>query len=147
MYTIIILNMKDKLLQEDNFALLQEDGSYILLNEILNITIQNALKDENRISTLLGTYDEDGTTPINIEVNDKNYNTSIIDSYSETNQDDLWNIDSSWPFLGQSFTATNEIVLNSCKFYLKKVNSPTGNATAQIYAHTGPYGKQNGSPF
>lgn len=44
---------------------------------------------------------------------------------------------------GQSFTTPNDgvsYVLNSCKFYLKKVGSPTGNATAYLRTHSGTYG-------
>lgn len=67
---------------------------------------------------------------------------AICDSYSEA----YWN---AWTALftgggfqmsGQSFTGDGN-VLSSCKFYLQKVTgSPTGNATATIYAHTGTFG-------
>lgn len=65
---------------------------------------------------------------------------TIVDFYSESNQNsgaamrNGGNIKCS-----QSFTAIG-VVLDSCKFYLKKVGSPTGNAVAKIYAHTGTFG-------
>lgn len=40
---------------------------------------------------------------------------------------------------GQSFSSGGG-VLDSAKFYLHKTGSPTGNATAKVYAHTGTYG-------
>jgi len=41
---------------------------------------------------------------------------------------------------GQSFTNPSACTLYSVKFYLTKVGTPTGNAYAQLYAHTGTYG-------
>lgn len=71
----------------------------------------------------------------------------IIDSYSESN----WSTDSSVYAgyiisYGQSFSvSTYNYTLTSAKFYLKKFGSPTGNITAEIFAHTGTYGS-NGKP-
>jgi hypothetical protein len=65
-----------------------------------------------------------------------------IDSYSESNSDSfvrLYN-GSGVPRLGQSFSGGNNTTLDSCKFYLKKYGSPTGNITAAIFAHSGTYG-------
>jgi hypothetical protein len=66
---------------------------------------------------------------------------TIIDSYSEENQDGSGIISNT---VGQSFTNNSgSIQLDSCKFYLKKggiSGSPTGNAVAKIYAHSGTYG-------
>ncbi len=64
----------------------------------------------------------------------------LIDSYSETNIDSSYGYDDTWKGYGQSFTASIGGVLDICKFSLKKVNSPTGNGYAKIYAHTGTYG-------
>jgi len=60
----------------------------------------------------------------------------IIDSYDESNYDG----DGS-PVIeaGQSFTGDGS-VLDSVSFYLGKIGSPTGNAVAKIYAHSGTYG-------
>ena len=67
---------------------------------------------------------------------------TLLDSYSESNYDTELSIevDSSYQFRGQSFTNTNEIELDSAKFYLKKNGSPTGNVYAKIYAITGTSG-------
>lgn len=65
---------------------------------------------------------------------------AVDDSYSESNQDAQQNAGSD-TIQGrmQSFTS-NGGVLDHARFYLKKTNSPTGNATAKIYAHSGTYG-------
>ena len=66
--------------------------------------------------------------------------STIIDSYSESNSNANVVIREGVQLsIGQSFTANNS-VLSSCKFYLQKTGSPTGNATATIYAHSGTYG-------
>lgn len=65
----------------------------------------------------------------------------LVDSYSESNRsnsDNLTNNTSVWKG-GQSFTAIAG-KLSSCKFYLQKVGLPTGNAVAELYAHSGTYG-------
>jgi len=64
---------------------------------------------------------------------------TLIDSYSETNQSGTGTLYSDEPRWGQSFTGLSK-KLSTCKFYLKKTGSPTGNLTAAIYAHTGTYG-------
>lgn len=65
----------------------------------------------------------------------------LFDSYSESNQDSGENLTSgaSVTMIGQTFLGDGG-TLASCKFYLKKTGSPTGNATAKLYAHTGSYG-------
>ena len=71
----------------------------------------------------------------------------IIDSYSES----YWTTDLSAYAgyiisYGQSFAVSvNNYTLTSAKFYLKKFGSPTGNITAEIFAHTGTFGV-NGKP-
>lgn len=60
----------------------------------------------------------------------------LIDSYSETNRsaDELIDTNAANNSgFGQTFTGTG-LTLGSCKFYLKKVGAPTGNATAIITA-------------
>jgi hypothetical protein len=66
---------------------------------------------------------------------------SLIDSYSETNQSSTGNLSSANALArAQSFTAVGG-KLDSAKFYLKKtLGSPTGNATAKLYAHSGTLG-------
>jgi len=88
--------------------------------------------------------------PNNIKVSDDAYATATfgvvtLASYSESN----YNYDKEFPngrhLEGQSFNNVNAITLDSCKFYLKKYGSPTGNAVARIYAMTGTLGV-NGVP-
>ena len=64
----------------------------------------------------------------------------LIDSYSEANRDSetkLYN--GSWIKTAQSFTAIGA-KLTSCKLHLSKLGSPTGNAVAILYAHSGTFG-------
>lgn len=66
--------------------------------------------------------------------------SSIIDSYSESNQSVNRNLNATTTGRAQSFTASANAVLTSIKLYLKKTGSPTGNATIAVYAHSGTYG-------
>ncbi len=62
----------------------------------------------------------------------------IIDSYSESHQDwqyPLFGGSGNNTAVGQSFTCGVLATLDSCKFYLKKANSPTGNAVAKLYSY------------
>ena len=68
---------------------------------------------------------------------------TIVDSYSEGNQDNFITLSSDVgdkQGAGQSFTCTIGGTLYSAKFYLKKYGSPTGTAVAKIYSHSGTYG-------
>lgn len=71
---------------------------------------------------------------------------TIVDSYSESNRSSDYSVSLGLGCAGagQSFTGDGG-TLNSAKFFLKKVNSPTGNAYAKIYAHTNTFGS-NGVP-
>ncbi len=70
---------------------------------------------------------------------------SVVDSYSESNYSGGgYSVYSGLPEYAQSFTG-NGNTLDSAKFYLKKVGSPTGNVYAKIYAHTGTFGS-GGTP-
>lgn len=65
---------------------------------------------------------------------------TLADSYSETNKDTASSIQSAGATAaGQSFTAIAGN-LDSCKFYLAKTGSPTGNMVARLYALTGTFG-------
>ncbi len=67
----------------------------------------------------------------------------IIDSYSEANSDGTSNAmyaTSSYRKVSQSFTPSDNYILDSSLFYLKKTGDPTGNAYARIYGHNGVYG-------
>lgn len=66
---------------------------------------------------------------------------TLIDSYAESNYNGSASLGSNGAKnVSQSFTNTNAVFLDSVKLYLKKVGSPTGNASVTIYAHTGTYG-------
>lgn len=65
----------------------------------------------------------------------------ILDSYSESNQDNSFTFQTGSPSgFGQSFDAGGGGVLNSASLYLKKNGSPGGIIRFFIYAHTGTYG-------
>lgn len=67
---------------------------------------------------------------------------ATLDSYSESNYSGnaIALRNGTFTYAAQSFTNTNASTLDSCKFYIKKVGSPTGNVTAYIYEHDGTYG-------
>lgn len=70
---------------------------------------------------------------------------AVIDSYSEANNSAEYSMrGGAIEGLAQSFSAT-DATLTSCQFYMRKVNSPTGNAVAKLYAHSGTFGT-NGVP-
>lgn len=66
---------------------------------------------------------------------------SVIDSYAEANRSTDINMYAANQAakVAQSFTG-NGSILGKATFYLKKAGSPTGNATAKIYAHSGTFG-------
>lgn len=68
----------------------------------------------------------------------------LVDSYAESNADILNAFTTAISKYGQTFTSIDGI-LDSCKFRIQKVGSPTGNAVAVLYAHTGTYGT-DGTP-
>lgn len=81
----------------------------------------------------------------------------LIDSYSESNANSSVLLgnggnNSGYFYLGQTFinTSTNQMIISTCKFYLKKSNSPTGYIVAKVWAHTGTFGidgKPTGTPL
>lgn len=62
---------------------------------------------------------------------------ATVDSYSESNSDGDQNFANG---AGQSFASGTGGTLDSCKFYLKKVGTPTGMARVNLYAHSGTFG-------
>lgn len=68
--------------------------------------------------------------------------STLIASYNESNNDSVLQLRSGSIIRGgQSFTMlSSDYYLSSCKFYIKKLGSPTGNVTASLYAHSGTYG-------
>lgn len=69
-----------------------------------------------------------GDSPNLVDFYSEDYDTEAISLYSGDNVG-----------IGQSFQGIGTKV-SSCGFFLKKVGSPTGNAVAKLYAHTGTYG-------
>lgn len=65
--------------------------------------------------------------------------TSSYATYSQTNQDSDLALDNTTTRISQSFTGAGG-PLASVKFWIKKVGSATGNATAKLYAHSGTFG-------
>lgn len=63
---------------------------------------------------------------------------TIMDSYSESNQDSYLNI-SGTSRSAQTFTANGEKVV-SAKFYLQNTTGATGNIIARLYAMSGNFG-------
>ena len=65
---------------------------------------------------------------------------SIIDTYHETNRNLLTQLHSGGPTnASQSFTGTGETI-EHVAFLLRKINTPTGDVTYSIHAHSGTYG-------
>jgi len=67
---------------------------------------------------------------------------TLIDSYSNTNASSVGYIMNGYRTKEyQSFTNLSSAYnLTYCTFYLYQYNSPTGNITASLYAHSGTYG-------
>lgn len=115
----------------------------------------NAKRDENSVPTLIAALDSDGRTIVRIKANSTNHGLmvddgtsggtmTLLDTYNEANeQAGLGLPPDGLTYLAQGFTNTPVCTLDSAKFYLAKVGSPTGNITAKIYALSGTYG--NGS--
>lgn len=86
--------------------------------------------------------DDDASTGESYDASNDLYENAVntTDSYAETNQDAATTVYSVYPSVGQALTLAAGKGISSVKFYLKKVLSPTGNATAKIYAATGTVG-------
>ena len=68
------------------------------------------------------------------------YMAITINSYSEANQNNFTQLGSgAYTDAGNSFTGDGNKA-DSCQFFLRKTGSPTGNATARIFAITGTPG-------
>jgi len=64
---------------------------------------------------------------------------AVGDSYASSNRDADTALNNTTTAVGQSFTGNGQ-QLDAVQFVLSKSNSPTGNAVAKIYAHTGSFG-------
>ena len=75
---------------------------------------------------------------------------TLIDSYSEANQNGTATLNDARTAVGQVFTPSVSAYIRSSKFYLSKENSPTGTIVAKLYAVTGTPGSTavaTGSPL
>jgi hypothetical protein len=102
-------------------------SSLILSNKDIN-TIQNKL-----VSPTSLIY----SVPISSE---------LIDSYPLVNYDYDNNDLEFYYYSGLSFTANSSLPLKKVQFYLKNVNSATGNIVCYLYSHTGEFGTGTGIP-
>lgn len=105
---------------------------------------------KNQHYLISGTYPvsylDDGTqeeqiAPLSASIDWLSITPSLIDKYPESNQDYVLDAYAgSTRLYGQSFLNVNATYLKSCKFYIKKNGTPTGNIFAYIYASTGTLG-------
>lgn len=73
--------------------------------------------------------------------------STLIDSYSESNYDSpYWLGGVGHDIIGQSFKPTVTANITAAKFYIERTGTPTGNAYAKLYAHTGSFGGSTGYP-
>ena len=78
-----------------------------------------------------------------------------VASYSSSNQNSQYNLNAGDILqAGESFSSGTDETLTSAQFYIKKTGTPTGNAWAFLYAHSGtfgtssvPQGISNGAPL
>ena len=79
------------------------------------------------------------------------YCANVVDSYSEAYYTTpLVHYGLANPYEGQTFWVSTPCTLDSAKFYLSYLNSPSGDTYVQIYAHTGTWGSTGipaGSPL
>lgn len=82
------------------------------------------------------------TTPT-LDFTGTDTDVKLVDNYDEFNRDSTTIIDGDFAFrsaVGQSFSPSISGILNKVKWSLIKTTSPTGNAVAKIYAHSGVFG-------
>lgn len=102
----------------------------------------HATTNETYNGSMTAFRDVDQSTPVG---------RTSLSTYSQTNQDTLVAIgDGTTTGLAQSFaspaatTNTNARgCFHSARFYMRKVGTPTGNATAKLYAHSGTLGSSS----
>jgi hypothetical protein len=106
----------------------------------------DASTDSDTTPTLnfTGTDVNGDTIEYNVQVDtvntfDSNSTPTLVDSADGGTTGQFLQNSAAYTGTGQSFTAINGI-LTDVKFYLKKVASPTGNAVAKLYSHSGTYG-------
>lgn len=121
----------------------QSSNGILLWNSNINIKNCQFIADSTYAIEMpsAGTFTYDGLTFSGNTTDINNTSTATLDdNYSETNQDSSTTLNSGGVVaVGQSFTGNGGQV-SRAKFYLKKTGSPTGNATAKIYTHSGTFG-------
>ncbi len=75
---------------------------------------------------------------------------NLLDSYSESNNDGGGRLYSGGAFedvfgeaAAQAFDSGSYGTLDSAKFFLSRTGSPTGNAVAKLFAHSGTFGSSS----
>ena len=126
-------------------------GKYLMYDDVSgNLIVNDSVLSNNSIygdgsdgdvtigtSTLLDSYSE---TNQGTDVLVYTTAETLLDSYAEANFSVSYSIFTGNTLgVGQSIQGNGENV-SSCKFFLRKTGSPTGNAFAKIYAATGTYG-------
>lgn len=124
-------------------------GYYFALRDASPTVVLNTPTEAQSVSDTTPTFDFTGTDgggdsiEYNVQVDTVNTfdsQSSVIDTYATSNRDGDWGLLAGVRIgTGQSFVGTGEIISNA-QFLLSKTGSPTGNATAKIYAHSGTYG-------
>lgn len=97
-----------------------------------------AVQDADGIVAIYALVELDKTVNVSDSITIRDFIVSV-DEYSESNSGSSFDVYSGVPEAGQTFTG-NGAVLDSVKLFIRKSGSPTGNATAKIYATTGTFG-------
>lgn len=103
-----------------------------------NITIQQSCYNINVYDSV--TVAEDIATSLSGAIAPLSIPSSFsVDSYASTNGEVYAQLNGTNLAIGQSFTGVAGDIYQAV-FYLKKNTSPTGNAYAKLYSHSGTYG-------
>lgn len=136
--------MPDKILLEDASGGIQlEDASGVLLIERY---VEPFTADGMTTSDTTPSLEFTGLDPeshrVRYQIQVAPHPPGVVDSYQayEIGGGLVEHALVSFDNYGQSFKPTATIKVGSVRFILERVGSPTGNVTAEIYAHTGTYG-------
>lgn len=110
-------------------------------SEMANITNCKFVNCNRAIQiTVAGNYTFTGDTfsGNTYDIENSASGTNVSDIYSETNSDGTIALNNTVIGVSQSFTGDGNKLANAV-FYLSKNNTPTGNAVAKVYAHSGTF--------